>query len=458
MDPLLSINPIDGRYAKKTQPLQEIFSEFGLMRNRVSFEIEYLVMILKLDKQIKFASHDLRKIVESDLRKIAEDFTVDEARKIKEHEKITKHDVKAVEYYLKDKLVEIGLEKYKELVHIGLTSQDVNSSAYIQQIKQYITRIFIPKMQLIYETLLKMAVSHKGTAMLAYTHGQAAVPTTFGKELCVFLDRISKQLTTLSKVEYYTKIGGAVGNYNAHMLAYPDVDWHIEFSTLAMSMQLVRNPVTTQIDHYDDYAVIFQNVIRIQTILLDFCRDMWTYISMNYLKLKIDPNSCGSSVMCQKVNPIDFENAEGNIGLSNVLLEHLSVKLPVSRLQRDLTDSTVLRNVGTAFGYGLIAIESIIAGLGKIDVNSQKMVEDLNNNWGVLSEGIQTLLRKHGYPNPYEALKELTRTGEKITKEIIQYFIRSLDFTSYNIDESVRDTLLNMTPLNYLGMCQYIYI
>ena len=383
------------------------------------------------------------------LRNIVNSFSESDAQKIKDTEKITNHDVKAVEYFVKEKLEECSLGNVKEFVHFGLTSQDINNTATPLLTKQALAAIIFPAIESVILKLTELAQQWKNIPMLAHTHGQPASPTLLGKEIQVFIYRLQQQLNDAKQIKHAAKFGGATGNFNAHHVAYPNVDWIKFGNDFVTSLGLARSPITTQIEHYDYAAALFDNCKRINNILLDLCRDVWAYISMNYFTQTVAKNEVGSSAMPHKVNPIDFENAEGNLGIANALFEHLSAKLPISRLQRDLTDSTVLRNVGVPFAHTLIALTSLQKGLNKIQINKGEIENDLNNNVAVIAEAIQTILRRENYPNPYEALKELTRTGEKITIEKMQAFIASL-----NINEDVRKELLKITPFNYTGINQ----
>ena len=439
---LLSISPLDGRYSTKCEELQGIFSEYSLIKCRLHIEVEYLVFILEkiLNLKISLSTREF-------LNKLCVDFNIRDAMQIKDIEKTTNHDVKAVEYYLKEKIKGKPIEKYSEYIHFGLTSQDINSVSYIVQIKHFVNGVFINNIDTLLQDLNKLIDDTKSVSMIARTHGQTASPTTMGKEMMVFSYKLKMQMDMLRKTEYYTKFGGATGNMNAHYAAFPSVEWEMLLNDFIISMGFTRHMYTTQIDNYEMYAVIFDNVRRIQTVLVDMCQDIWTYISMDYFKLRKLDGEIGSSTMPHKVNPIDFENAEGNFLMSNTILQFLSNKLPVSRLQRDLTDSTVLRNMGVAFGYGLVAIKSLVKGLGKLEINHSKIEQDLNENWTVVMEGIQTILRRELYPNAYEVTKEFLKEHRNPDKETIRDFIGSLD-----VDEHVQTELMNLTPQTYIGI------
>ena len=440
-----AISPIDGRYRKTTESLSYYFSEAALINYRVFVEIEYFIALCELPlPQLK--GFDKEKM--EDIKAISKGFSFEEAEKIKKIEKITNHDVKAVEYYLKEKFENLGLEEYKEFIHFGLTSQDINNTAVPYSMKLAFHDVIYPEFLNLINVLTKKSKEWKNIPMLARTHGQPASPTMLGKEIYVFVDRLKDQIKLLETIPFSAKFGGATGNFNAHKVAYPNIDW-IKFSNnfLNKKLGLSRQNVTTQIDHYDDAAAFFDNLKRINTILIDLNRDIWTYISMNYFKQKIKEGEVGSSAMPHKVNPIDFENSEGNLGIANAVFEHLSSKLPISRLQRDLTDSTVTRNIGVPLAHTLIALKSILKGLDKLVLNKQKISDDLENNWAVVSEAIQTILRREKYSNPYEALKSLTRKNEKITKESIHDFINNL-----NVSEKIKIELKNITPENYIGV------
>jgi adenylosuccinate lyase len=441
---LFAISPVDGRYASKTKDLQSYFSEFALIKYRVLIEIEYFISLCELPLP-QLADFDPE--IFSDLRRIINRLTEEEAEKIKAIERTTNHDVKAVEYYIKEKFDELGISQYKEFVHFGLTSQDINNTAIPLSLQHAIDHAFFPQLEEVYNGILKIVENWDDVPMLARTHGQPASPTRMGKEMEVFISRIKEQARQLRAIPVRAKFGGATGNFNAHFIAYPDVDWH------NFANQFIQNKIglqrafpTTQIEHYDNLAAVFHAIARINTILLDLCRDMWTYISMDYFKQKTVAGEVGSSAMPHKVNPIDFENAEGNIGIANALLEHLAAKLPVSRLQRDLTDSTVLRNIGVPFAHTLIAYKSIVKGLSKVHLNQEKLDDDLNRNWAVVSEAIQTILRREGYDQPYEALKALTRGKTNIQEKDIRDFIETL-----SVSEKVKEEMRKITPQNYVG-------
>lgn len=445
LNPLTAISPIDGRYHAKTKKLAEYFSEFGLIRYRVQIEVEYFIALSQTEIPI-FESFPSDKL--ADLRAIYLNFTEEDANWIKNSEKITNHDVKAVEYFLKDKIKSIGLESFLEYIHFGLTSQDINNTAIPLSLKEGIQKIYLPQIHDLIAILNRYKQEWKEIPMLAKTHGQAATPTRLGKEIQVFSERIENQLKQLEQIPYSAKFGGATGNFNAHFVAFPEIDWvHFANNFVNSTLGLSRSQTTTQIEHYDNLAALFDCLKRINTIILDLNRDMWTYISMDYFKQKLKDGEIGSSAMPHKVNPIDFENSEGNIGLANAILEHLSSKLPVSRLQRDLTDSTVLRNIGVPLGHTVIALESCINGLNKLVINEAKIAEDLENNWAVVAEAIQTILRREGFEKPYEALKELTRKNEKISKESVHDFIDSLQ-----LEEKIKYELKLISPHNYLGI------
>lgn len=442
---LLNISPIDGRYHSKVSELSDYFSEYALIKFRIYVEIEYFIALTELPiSQLKDFDSDNR----GKLRKIYKKFNIEECKLIKESEQKINHDVKAVEYYLKDKFDDLGFGKWKEFIHFGLTSQDINNTAIPISFRDSLIDVYAPLLEELINMLSEMAIAWTNIPMLARTHGQPASPTMLGKEIRVFIERLSKQRNVFNSIPFSAKFGGATGNFNAHFVAYPDIDWILfadEFVSARLGLERCR--YTTQVEHYDNLAAAFDGLKRINTILIDMCRDLWTYISMDYFKQKINKGEVGSSAMPHKVNPIDFENAEGNLGIANALFEHLSAKLPISRLQRDLTDSTVLRNIGVPMAHSVIAFKSILKGLKKMQVNEQKIHEDLDNNWAVISEGIQTILRREGYPKPYEALKDLTRNGEKITKETMLEFINGLKVT-----EDIKEQLRGISPFNYTGM------
>ena len=442
---LTAISPVDGRYRSKVDELAVYFSEYALIRYRVFVEIEYFIALVDLPlAQLKTIDHDVFK----QLRSVYEDFTVDDAQRIKDIEKITNHDVKAVEYFLKEKFDELHLSSYKEFIHFGLTSQDINNTSVPYSLKMSVQEVYLPVLDEVIDLLEKLSNEWLHIPVLARTHGQPASPTKLGKEIFVFVERLKKQQEQFIAVPYSAKFGGATGNFNAHLVAYPEIDW-VAFGNAFVNgiLGLDRSQTTTQIEHYDNLASLFDAMKRINTILVDLNRDIWTYISLEYFKQKIKKGEIGSSTMPHKVNPIDFENSEGNLGLANAMFEHLSAKLPISRLQRDLTDSTVLRNVGVPIAHTLIAFKSLLKGLEKLIVNTDAIHRDLENNWSVVAEGIQTILRREGYPNPYEALKDLTRINHKITPEVISEFVQGL-----KIGEDVKKELLSITPQSYTGI------
>jgi adenylosuccinate lyase len=445
LQPLNALSPIDGRYYQQLQHLDAYFSEFALIKYRVKVEIEYFLFLA--EKKFFKVPPALRK----NLFKTLDSFSLEDAQKIKDTEKITNHDVKAVEYFLKEKLRDFGSEQLQEWIHFGLTSQDINNTAFPLMWKNAMELEYLPALLNLQHELFKLASGWKNIPMLARTHGQPASPTILGKEIMVFVERIENQVQQFSNIPFTGKFGGATGNFNAHYAAYPKTDWK-SFANkfLETKLGLQRQQYTTQIEHYDLLAAHCDNIKRINNILIDFCRDIWTYISMDYFKQQIKEGEVGSSAMPHKVNPIDFENAEGNFGIANALLEYLSSKLPISRLQRDLTDSTVLRNVGVPIAHITIAINSMQKGLKKLILNRPKINADLENNWAVVAEAIQTILRRENYPKPYEALKELTRSNEKITKEKIHAFINSL-----KIPGPVKKELKAITPFNYTGFCNF---
>jgi adenylosuccinate lyase len=441
---LTAISPLDGRYRQKVDELDLYFSEFGLIRYRLMVEIEYFIALcdIPLPQLLDFKKDNFKV-----LRSIYEDFDLTDAEKIKEREKITNHDVKAIEYFLKEKFFQSGWGKWSEFIHFGLTSQDINNTAIPLSIKDAMINVYFPVLYELRETLASFADEWKNIPMLARTHGQPATPTRLGKEIEVFIARIDGQSKYFGQIPYSAKFGGATGNFNAHKVAYPEIDW-ISFvnNFVNEELGLDRSQPTTQIEHYDNLAALFDNMRRINIILIDLARDFWTYISMDYFRQKIKKGEIGSSAMPHKVNPIDFENGEGNLGYANAIFEHLSMKLPISRLQRDLTDSTVLRNIGVPIGHSLIAFNSLLKGFNKLIVNTEKINSDLENNWVVVAEAIQTILRREGYPNPYEALLDLTRTNQKITIESISNFIENLD-----LNDKVKGELKAITPFNYTG-------
>jgi len=445
MNALTAISPIDGRYRGKIENLANYFSEFALIKYRVLVEIEYFIALTGNDIA---ALNDFPADRAEDLRDIYMDFSEADALKIKEIEKVTNHDVKAVEYFIKEKLASLGLSKYEEFIHFGLTSQDINNTAVPLSLRDAVYQEYIPLLDDIIGTLNEFSQEWKNIPMLARTHGQPASPTRLGKEIYVFVERLDIQKRQLLAVPFSAKFGGATGNMNAHFVAFPETDW-VAFANnfVNNTLRIERSQTTTQIEHYDNAAALFDAMKRINSIILDLDRDMWSYISMEYFKQKIKEGEIGSSAMPHKVNPIDFENSEGNIGMANALFEHLSAKLPVSRLQRDLTDSTVLRNVGVPIAHTLIAFHSTLKGLSKLLLNKEKLNADLENNWAVVAEAIQTVLRREGYPKPYEALKGLTRTNERITAKSIADFIDTLDVT-----EAVKIELKGISPQNFTGI------
>ncbi len=445
LTPLTAVSPVDGRYHRATAALSDYFSEGALIRYRVHVEIEYFIALCRIPLP---PLADVDPALFETLRDICHNFTMDDAARIKEIERTTNHDVKAVEYFIKEKFDTLGLSAHKEFIHFGLTSQDINNTAMPLSLKESWNKVMLPGLESVVAELLTKAQSWKDVPMLAHTHGQPASPTRLGKEIYVFVDRLREQMKLLKGVPFAGKFGSATGNFNAHHVAYPDIDWHAFGDRLLGDvLGLQRSRVTTQIEHYDHLAAFCDGVKRINTILLDLCRDLWTYISMEYFKQKIKKGEIGSSTMPHKVNPIDFENAEGNLGMANALLEHLAAKLPISRLQRDLTDSTVTRNIGVPLGHTLIAFNSILRGLDKLILNEDALKADLNANWAVVAEGIQTILRREGYPNPYEALLALTRTNKAIDQKAIADFINGLD-----VSEPVKAELLALSPETYTGI------
>ena len=442
---LNAISPIDGRYRNKVSKLTEYFSEEALIKYRVLVEIEYFISLCEIPlPQLSGFNSSLY----PELKKVYENFTSDDAQKIKDIEKVTNHDVKAVEYFIKEKFDLLGLDKYKEFIHFGLTSQDINNTAIPLSIKDALNNVYKVELSNVLDKLNELSIEWADVSMLARTHGQPASPTRLGKEIEVFTERIKEQLSFLIKVPNAAKFGGATGNFNAHKVAYPNINWK-EFGSkfVVNNLGLHHSFPTTQIEHYDHMASLFDVLKRINTILIDLDRDIWTYVAMDYFKQKIKKGEIGSSAMPHKVNPIDFENSEGNLVIANAIFEHLSRKLPISRMQRDLTDSTVLRNVGVPFGHTLIAFASTLKGLNKLLLNENKFKEDLDNNWAVVAEAIQTILRREGYPNPYEALKGLTRTNEKINQNSIANFIEELKVT-----DEIKLELKRITPSNYTGI------
>lgn len=445
LNSLTAISPIDGRYQSKTSELSSYYSESALIKYRIRIEIEYFICLCELPlPQLK----DFDKNLFSELRSIYVNFTDADAKAVKEIENITNHDVKAVEYFIKQAFDNLKLEKYKEFIHFGLTSQDINNTATPLLIMDSVKDVYIPNYMELLSKLIELKNDWSEIPMLARTHGQAASPTRLGKEILVFIERLEKQIGLLNTIPFSAKFGGATGNFNAHHVAYPEFDW-ADFSNkfLEHKLELDRSQVTTQIEHYDNLAALFDNFKRINNILIDLSRDVWSYVSMNYFKQKIKSGEVGSSAMPHKVNPIDFENAEGNLGIANALYEHLSAKLPISRLQRDLTDSTVLRNVGVPFAHTLIAFKSIMKGLNKLILNEEAIAKDLEENWAVVAEAIQTILRREGYPKPYEVLKGLTRTNDVINQKSIASFIDTL-----NISDELKLKLKEINPSNYTGI------
>ena len=445
LTPLKAVTPIDGRYISKTSSLQEYFSESALIKFRVQVEIEYFIAlcgssILQLNH---FPTDKF-----SELKKLYSDFSERDAKRIKDIESITNHDVKAVEYFIKEEFDKLGLQEFKEFIHFGLTSQDINNTAVPYSIKEAVEKIYLPKLNEVVELLKSRVEQWNEIPLLARTHGQAASPTRMGKEIKVFVERIEKQLELLNTIPFSAKFGGATGNFNAHHVAFPEIDWVIFANNFTKdALDLERQQTTTQIEHYDNLAALMDNISRINNILVDFSRDIWTYVSMDYFKQKIKKGEVGSSAMPHKVNPIDFENAEGNLGMANAIFTFLSSKLPISRLQRDLTDSTVLRNIGVPFAHTLIALASLNKGINKLLINEVNIAADLEKNWAVVAEAIQTILRREGYPNPYEALKELTRTNSVINAKSIASFIDTLD-----VNDVIKTELKAISPSNYTGI------
>ncbi len=442
---LTAISPIDGRYRTQTDELAVYFSEFALIRYRIYIEIEYFISLVDLPlPQLNQIDKDIYK----KLREIYQEFKIEDATRVKEIEKITNHDVKAVEYFLKEKFNDLHLKPFKEFIHFGLTSQDINNTAVPISYKMAVNEVYLPLLNEIVDKLENLGTEWQYIPMLAHTHGQPASPTRLGKEIFVFVERLRKQIELFSAIPYSAKFGGATGNFNAHLVAYPQIDW-ISFGNAFVNgiLGLSRSQNTTQIEHYDNIAACFDSMKRINTILIDLNRDIWLYISMEYFKQKINLNETGSSTMPHKVNPIEFENSEGNLGIANAIFEHMANKLPISRLQRDLTDTTVLRNIGVPVSHTVIAFKSLLKGLDKLIVNHERISHDLENNWSVVAEGIQTILRREQYPNPYEVLKEFTRTNKIITRIEISNFIDSLD-----VNEDVKNELRNITPMNYTGV------
>jgi adenylosuccinate lyase len=445
LNSLSAISPVDGRYRHKTEELSGYFSEYGLIRYRLLVEIEYFIALTEIPlPQLTGFSKDNY----GALRSLYENFDLKDAEKIKETEKITNHDVKAVEYYIKEKFTSMELGKWKEFIHFGLTSQDINNTAIPLSLKDALSNVYLPLLFEVREKLASLADEWKNIPMLAHTHGQPASPTRLGKEIAVFLARIDEQSKYFSQIPNSAKFGGATGNFNAHKAAYPEIDW-VAFADSFVNdrLGLTRSQPTTQVEHYDNLAALFDNMRRINVIMIDLCRDIWSYISFEYFKQKVKKGEIGSSAMPHKVNPIDFENAEGNLGYANSVFHHFSEKLPVSRLQRDLTDSTVLRNIGVPVAHTVIAFSSLLKGLNKLILNEEKINADLENNWAVVAEAIQTILRREGYTKPYEALLGLTRTNQKISKEMIVDFIDDLD-----IGDELKSELKAISPFNYTGL------
>ena len=442
---LNAVSPIDGRYRSKTESLSAYFSEEALIRYRVLVEIEYFIALCELPLP-QLAG--VNPIIFTDLRRVYENFSTADAQVIKDIEQTTNHDVKAVEYFIKQAFDRLDLAPYKEFIHFGLTSQDINNTAIPLSTKEAFHNVYLKSLIAVVAKLKEMSVAWAEIPMLARTHGQPASPTRLGKEIGVFVERLEEQLRLLFSIPFAAKFGGATGNYNAHHVAYPQIDWR-KFGTdfVSDTLGLHHSFPTTQIEHYDHFAAFFDALKRINTILIDLDRDIWTYVSMDYFKQKIKAGEIGSSAMPHKVNPIDFENSEGNLGMANALFEHLSAKLPISRLQRDLTDSTVLRNIGVPFGHTLIALEATLKGLNKLVLNEEKLASELENNWAVVAEAIQTILRREGYPNPYEALKDLTRTHGVINQAAIQEFIQTLA-----VSTEIKEELLAISPSNYVGI------
>lgn len=448
-DSLNAISPVDGRYHVKCKELSRFFSEFALMKYRVRVEVEYFIALcvpIAIGMPLPQLKNFDHKRFDS-LRKIYLDFNDHDAKHIKTIEDTTNHDVKAVEYFIKNKFDQLHLSEYKEFIHFGLTSQDINNTAIPLSLKECVTDIYKPELKKIADKLLQQSLQWKEVVMMARTHGQPASPTKLGKELYVFFERLQVQLEQLNSIIYSAKFGGATGNFNAHNVAYPQIEW-IDFANkFVADLGLQRSQTTTQVEHYDNLAALFDNMKRINTILIDLCRDVWAYVSMNYFVQSVKEGEVGSSAMPHKVNPIDFENAEGNLGIANALYEFFSAKLPISRLQRDLTDSTVLRNIGVPIAHTIISFKSIVQGLEKIKLNEKIIASDLEDNWAVVAEAIQTILRRENYPNPYEKLKELTRTGSTINRDVIKSFIETLD-----VNESIKEELRKISPSNYYGV------
>jgi len=448
---LTAVTPIDGRYRGKIEELADYFSEFALIKYRVKVEIEYFISLCHIPMPLL---KDIREDTFESLRKIYTDFSLEDAQKVKDIEKVTNHDVKAVEYFIKEKIETLDLGKAKEFIHFGLTSQDINNTAIPLSLKDCIEEVYMPNIKEIVTHLTNLSNRWSEIPMLARTHGQAASPTILGKEIYIYVKRLNCQLRQLKAITYSAKFGGATGNFNAHFVAYPEINWMKFADTFVeKTLGLKRTQFTTQIEHYDNLASLFDCLKRINTILIDFSRDVWQYIAMNYFKQKIVANEVGSSAMPHKVNPIDFENAEGNFGMANAIFEHLSAKLPISRLQRDLTDSTVLRNIGVPIAHTLISMKSLMKGMNKLVLNAAVLKGDLEDNWAVVAEAIQTVLRREQYSNPYEKLKELTRKNEKMTEESIHEFINTLD-----VSDEIKEELLLISPHNYTGIDMMVII
>lgn len=443
--PIKSISPIDGRYSSQASELSDYFSEYALIKYRVFVEVEYFISLceIPLPQLTEVTEEDKRALVE-----ISRNLSLEDALRVKEIERTTNHDVKAVEYFIKEKIAGTHLESCGEFIHFGLTSQDINNTSVPLSLLEGVRDVYLPKLSSLLNKLTEMANDWSDIPMLARTHGQPASPTRVGKEISVFIARIKEQLEMLEQIKFSAKFGGATGNFNAHKVAYPEIDWNLFAERFVNGkLGLYRSYPTTQIDHYDHLSALFQNLSRINTILIDMCRDIWSYISMEYFRQRIKEGEVGSSAMPHKVNPIDFENAEGNLGIANAIFSHLAEKLPVSRLQRDLTDSTVLRNLGVPVAHTIISLNSIEKGLGKLIIDKNAIERDLEANWAVVAEGIQTILRREGYPKPYEALKTLTRTGRPIDMESIRMFIDEL-----NVNENVKNELREITPFTYTGI------
>jgi adenylosuccinate lyase len=442
---LTAISPVDGRYRSKVNELAVYFSEYALIKYRVFIEIEYFIALVNIPLP-QLSQFD--KSAFEGLRSLYNNFTSEEAQIVKDFEKQTNHDVKAVEYYLKEKFDQLNIGAYKEFIHFGLTSQDINNTAVPYSMKLAVNEVYLPILEQVINKLEKLIIEWRNITMLAHTHGQPASPTKLGKEISVFAERLKIQREQLITIPYAAKFGGANGNFNAHLVAYPQIDWAAFGNKFVNDvLKLNRSQITTQIEHYDNLAAQLDAMKRINNILINLDRDMWTYISMEYFKQRITKGETGSSTMPHKVNPIDFENSEGNLGIANALFEHFAAKLPISRLQRDLTDSTVTRNIGVPIAHSILSFKSLLSGLDKLIVNIEAINRDLENNWSVVSEGIQTILRREGYPNPYEALKELTRTNQRITSEAIHEFIQGL-----NVSDKIKEELNNITPHSYTGI------